>query len=167
MRQQITEEYVKQLNRFNVLGLDVAAHCGFYMPKDYGVKYFPTTEKAPKKMGEDYGKYKNFREWLIDYITTNGIKAVAAEDVVFAHFMDFRSLCMLRGILFEVCETLNIPIIVFKPSDIKRHGTGDGRADKAKMIEYAEKRYHIETDQLDDLADAIHIYMYFIHRYKL
>ena len=35
------------------------------------------------------------------------------------------------------------------------------------MIEYAEKRYHIETDKLDDLADAIHIYMYFIHRYKL
>lgn len=165
--QQITEEYIKQLNKFNVVGFDVASHTGFYNPKNYGVKFFPNTDKAPKKLGLDYGKFKNFREWLIEYLTTNNIKAVAAEDVIFVRMVDFRSLCMQRGILFEVCETLNIPIITFKPSDIKRHGTGSGNANKKKMIEYAEKRYHIETDEMDDLADAIHIYMYFCHRYKL
>lgn len=167
MRQTITQEYLKQLNRLNVVGFDPATRFGFYNPKDYGVQYFPNTGKAPKKLGESYGKYKNLREWLVDYFTRNEIKAVAAEDVIFAHFMDFRQLCMIRGVVFEVCETMNIPIITFKPSDIKRHGTGHGNADKAKMIEFAEKRYHIETDQLDDLADAIHIYFYFIHRYNL
>lgn len=168
MRQQIDSEYIKQLNRFNVVGLDVASHCGFYNPKDYGMQHFPNTEKAPKKLGADYGKWKNFREWLLDYFKRNEIKAVAAEDVIYAgHMVDTRALCMMRGILFEVCETINIPIITFKPSDIKKHGTGKGNADKKMMIEYAEKRYHIETDNLDDLADAIHIYMYFIHRYKL
>lgn len=167
MRQQITEEYLTQLTKMNVVGLDPAAHFGFYNPKEYGVQYFPNTEKAPKKLGADYGKWKNLREWFMDYLTRNKIKAVATEDVIFGHFVDFRSLCMIRGIIFEVCETLNIPIIAFKPSDIKRHGTGSGNANKQKMIEYAEKRYHIETDNLDDLADAIHIYMYFIHRYKL
>lgn len=35
------------------------------------------------------------------------------------------------------------------------------------MIEFAEKRYHIDVEGDDNLADAIHIYMYFIHRYKL
>lgn len=167
MRQQITEEYAQQLTKMNVAGFDPAAHFGFYNPKDYGVQYFPNTDKAPKKYGADYGKYKNLREWMVDYLTRNDIKAVASEDVIFGHFVDFRALCMIRGVMFEVCETLNIPIITFKPSDIKKHGTGNGNASKALMIEFAEKRYHIETDQLDDLADAIHIYMYFVHRYKL
>lgn len=167
MRQTITEEYAKQLNKLNVVGFDPATSFGFYNPKEYGVQKFPNTDKAPKKLGADYGKFKNLREWLIDYITRNKIKAVASEDVIFGHFVDFRSLCMIRGVLFEVCETLNIPIVTFKPSDIKKHGTGDGNANKKKMIEYAEKRYHIETDNMDDLADAIHIYMYFVHRYKL
>ncbi len=167
MRQQITEEYAKQLNKMNVIGVDPAAHFGFYNPKEYGVQFFPNTEKAPKKYGADYGKWKNLREWFMDYLVRHKIKAVATEDVIFGHFVDFRSLCMIRGIIFEVCETLNIPIVAFKPSDIKRHGTGNGNANKQKMIEYAEKRYHIETDNMDDLADAIHIYMYFVHRYKL
>lgn len=167
MRQKITEEYLKQLNRLNVVGIDPASHMGYYSPRDYGVQFFPNTDKAPKKFGEDYGKYKNLRSWFVDYLTRNKIKAVAAEDVIFGHFMDFRQLCMIRGVIFEVCETLNIPIITFKPSDIKKHGTGDGNANKAKMIQFAERRYHIETDNLDDLADAIHIYMYFIHRYHI
>lgn len=167
MRQTLTEEYVSQLNKMNVLGVDPASHFGFYNPGEYGVKYFPNTDKASRKYGADYGKWKNLREWLMDYLIRNKIKAVATEDVIYGHFVDFRSLCMMRGIIFEVCETLNIPIIAFKPSDIKRHGTGSGNANKKTMIEYAEKRYHIETDNMDDLADAIHIYMYFVHRYKL
>lgn len=167
MRQTITQEYLTQLTKMNVAGFDPASHFGFYNPKDYGVKYFPNTDKAPKKMGANYGKYKNLREWLIDYLTTNKIKAVASEDVIFGHFVDFRALCMIRGVMFEVCETLNIPIVTFKPCDIKKYGCGKGNANKKQMIEWAEKRYHIETDNLDDLADAIHIYMYFVHRYKL
>ena len=164
---RLTEEYVAQLSRNNVMAFDVASHCGYYTLGDYGTEYFPNTDKAPKKLGSDYAQHKSFRAWLIEKLTKNNIKAVAAEDVIFGHFVDFRKLCEFRGILFEVCETLDIPIITFKPSDIKKHGTGNGNADKKKMIEYAEKRYHIEVGNDDNLADAIHIYMYFIHRYKL
>ena len=165
--QKLNEEYVSQLSRSNVMAFDVASHCGFYTLGDYGTAYFPNNEKAPKKLGPDYAQHKAFRAWLIDKLTTNNIKAVAAEDVIFGHFVDFRKLCEFRGILFEVCETLDIPIITFKPSDIKKHGTGNGNAKKEMMIEYAEKRYKIEVGKDDNLADAIHIYMYFIHRYKL
>lgn len=165
--QKLTEEYVSQLSRGNVMAFDVASHCGYYTLGDYGTEYFPNTDKAPKKLGPDYAQHKNFRAWLVEKLTKNNIKAVAAEDVIYGHFVDFRKLCEFRGILFEVCETLDIPIITFKPSDIKKHGTGNGNADKKKMIEYAEKRYHIEVGNDDNLADAIHIYMYFIHRYKL
>ena len=165
--QQLTEEYVSQLSRSDVMACDVASHCGFYTLGDYGTKYFPNNDKAPQKLGADYAQHKAFRQWLIDMLTSHHIKAVAAEDVIFGHFIDFRKLCEFRGILFEVCESLDIPIVVFKPSDIKKHGTGNGNATKQMMIDYAEKRYHIEVGKDDNLADAIHIYMYFIHRYKL
>lgn len=165
--QKLTEEFVSQLSRGDVMAFDVASHCGFYTLGEYGTKYFPNNEKAPKKLGPDYAQHKAFRQWLIDMLTSHHIKVVAAEDVIFGHFIDFRKLCEFRGILFEVCETLDIPIVVFKPSDIKKHGTGNGNATKQMMIDYAEKRYHIEVGKDDNLADAIHIYMYFIHRYKL
>lgn len=165
--QKLTEEYVSKIGRANVLALDVATHCGYYTLGDYGTKHFPNNESAAKKLGPDYGQHKAFRVWLIDFINSHNIKVIAAEDVVFGHFIDFRKLCEFRGVLFEVCETLDIPIITFKPSDIKKHGTGKGNADKQMMIKFAEERYHIEVGRDDNLADAIHIYMYFIHRYKL
>lgn len=166
--QKLTEEYVSQLKRGDVMAFDVASRCGYYTLGDYGTKYFPPTDKAPKKLGPEYAQHKCFRLWLIEILTKNNIKVVAAEDVIYAgHFIDFRKLCELRGILFEVCQTLDIPIITFSPKDIKKHGTGNGNADKKMMMLFAEKRYHIEVGNDDNLADAIHIYMYFIHRYRL
>lgn len=165
--QKITEEFVKSLKRRDVMAFDVASHCGYYTLGDYGTKYFPNNDKAPKYLGPDYGQHKAFRLWLIDILTSHKIRVVAAEDVIQGDFISTRKLAEFRGILFEVCETLDIPIVTFKPTDIKKHGTGNGRADKKMMIESAEKRYHIEVGKDDNLADAIHIYMYFIHRYKL
>lgn len=165
--QKLTEEYVRQLGRGDVMAFDVATHCGYYTLGDYGTQTFPNNDRAPKYLGPDYGQHKAFRNWLIEMLTSHGIKVVAAEDVIQGDFIGTRKLSEFRGILFEVCETLDIPVITFKPTDIKKHGTGNGRAKKEQMIEYAEKRYHIEVNGDDNLADAIHIYMYFIHRYKL
>lgn len=166
MRQQLTEEYVSSLSRRDILGLDVATLCGYYSIYESGSIKFPNTDKAPKKLGADYGQHKNFREWLIGLIDRYKFKAFAIEDVIFAHVMDFRKLCEFRGIVYEVAETYNIPIVAFKPSDVKKWATANGNASKAQMIEYCKKRWHI--DPIDDNeADAIHIYMYFVHRYKL
>lgn len=163
----ITEEFIKSITRGDIAAFDIATHVGYYTLGDYGVAHFPNTDKAPKKLGADYAQHKAFRNWLVEFLTSHNIKVAAAEDVIFGHFVDFRKLCEFRGIFFEVCETLDIPVITFKPSDIKKHGTGNGNADKKMMIKFAEKRYHIDCEGRDDLADAIHIYMYFLHRYKL
>lgn len=165
--QKLTEEYVKSLTRLDVMAFDVATRCGYYTLGDYGTKHFPNNNIAPKYLGPGYAQHKAFRSWLVEILTSHKIKVVAAEDVVYGHFIDFRKLCEFRGILLEVCETLDIPIVTFKPSDIKKHGTGKGNADKKTMIKFAEERYHIEVGKDDNLADAIHIYMYFIHLYKL
>ncbi len=165
--QKITEDFVKSLTRGDVMAFDVASHCGYYTPGDYGTKYFPNTDKAPKYLGPDYAQHKAFRQWLMEKLTSHRIKAVAAEDVIMGDFISTRKLSEFRGIMLEVCETLDIPVVTFRPSDIKKHGAGTGRADKKMMIEAAERRYHIEVGNDDNLADAIHIYMYFIHRYGL
>lgn len=165
--QKITQDFISSLKRGDVMAFDIATHCGFYTLGDYGTAYFPNANTAPKKFGPNYAQHKAFRNWLIKTLTEHNIKIAAAEDVIFRHFMDFRKLCEFRGIFFEVCETLDIPVVTFKPSDIKKHGTGKGNADKAMMIESAEKRYKIDVEGDDNLADAVHIYMYFIHRYKL
>ena len=164
--QKITQEFVKSLTRSDVLSLDIATKCGFHSIYDSGTVKFPNNDKAPKYLGEDYGQHKNFREWLVKQILDHSFKVLAIEDVIYGHFMDFRKLCEFRGIVFEVAESFDIPIVSFKPSDIKKHATGNGNADKKKMIEYAQKRYHLDPVD-DNEADAIHIWFYFVHRYKL
>ena len=61
---------------------------------------------------------------------------------------------------------LNIPVVFFNVRSIKKWATGDGNADKKKMIEYCEKRWHYIC-QDDNEADACHIYFYFLKRYNL
>lgn len=164
--QNLDTEYLSKLTKANVLALDIASHCGYRYVKGGGTWYFPNNDKAPKKLGEDYGQHKVFRQKIIDFISEHDIKVIAAEDVIYSHFVDFRKLCMFRGILSEVCESLGIPVIYFKPSDIKKWATGNGNADKKMMIEYCKKRWHIDPVD-DNEADATHIWFYFIRRYKL
>lgn len=163
---KITKEFIENISRNNVLALDVAMHCGYHSTYGSGTWYFPNTDKAPKKMGANYGQHKAFRQTLIDFITAHNIKVIAAEDVIYGHFVDMRKLCEFRGVMFEVAESLDIPVILFKPSDIKKWATGKGNADKKMMIEYCIKRWHIEPID-DNEADATHIFFHFISRYKL
>lgn len=164
--QKLTEEYVKSISRKDILSLDIATTTGYYNIYEHGVVKFPATDKAPKYLGKDYAQHKAFRKWLLDMITKHHVKAIAAEDVIYGHFVDFRKLCEFRGIALEVCETLNIPIILFKPSDVKKFATGSGNANKQQMIEACAKRWHIDAVD-DNEADAAHIFFYFCNRYKL
>lgn len=168
MRQQLTEEYLQGIGKRNVLALDVAEHTGYYSMGEYGTWHFPNTDKAPKKLGEDYQQHKCFRETIKQFIQTHDIKVVAAEDVnVGSKFMAVRKLSEFRGVLYELCASLNIPLVFFNVTAIKRWATGSGNADKKKMMEYAIKRWHIDPEGDDNVGDATHIYFYFIHRYKI
>lgn len=165
--QKIDREFVDSLRRQDVLALDVAEHTGFYHTSDdYGEMYFPPTGKRKKDV--DYNQHLAFATWLREYITNNGIRLVAAEDVnVGSHFVALRKLSEFRGILFLVCAELDIPIIVFNVSDIKKFATGNGNASKDMMIDAARRRWHIDCEGNDNIADAIHIYFHTITRYKL
>lgn len=168
MRQKVDEEFVSKLCKRDVLSLDIAEHTGFYSTHDWGTWYFPPTEKAAKKYGSEYEQHRQFYLTVKDFILKHRIKVVAAEDVnVGKSFIAMRKLAEFRGVLYALCAELNVPIVFFNVRSIKVWATGDGRADKKKMMEYAVKRWHIDPEKDDNIADACHIFYYFTHRYNI
>ena len=155
------------LYKNEVLALDIAEHCGFYSGLDnYGVQHFPKNGAQPKYMGSDYDQYRAFGRWLRNTITEKGIKVVAAEDVnVGTHFRGSVKLAQFQGILLYICAELDIPVRLFNVSSIKKHTTGDGNADKAKMLKYAATRYHLDFEGKHDACDAACVWFYFMHLY--
>lgn len=118
-----------QLTRDEVAALDIATHTGFYCTKERGTWDF--TESMRRNNNKQHAAFRNT---LIDFITRNGIKQIVAEDVsVNNHFTDTRKLSEFRGILFEVCDTLDLPEPAFiNPMTVKKFATGDGHAKKTR-----------------------------------
>lgn len=152
-----------KLTRNQVLGLDIATHCGYHSVHDSGTWDF--TESMRRNGNK---QHKAFRDTLVDFINKYGIKQIVAEDVSAGQakggFKASIKLAEFRGILLEVCDSLDLPTPVFlNPISIKKWATGKGNADKATMIEFCKRRWGI--DPIDDnQADATHIYMYYVRK---
>lgn len=151
------------ITRDNVLALDIAIHTGYFSMHGRG-----TWDFSEAKRRNDNKQHGAFRKTLIEFIQAHDIKLIVAEDVaVNNHFVDTKKLSEFRGILLEICDTLDLrePIFV-NPKAIKKWATGDGNADKQKMIQFCKLRW--KTDPTDDNeADATHIFMYLIHKFHL
>lgn len=159
-------EAATKLTRNQVLALDVATHTGFHSVHSSGTMDF--TESMRRNNNK---QHKAFRDWLIDYITTHDIKQIVAEDVSagssLGGFKSSVKLAEFRGILFEVCDELDLPEpTLVNPSTCKKWATGNGKADKKMMIDYCIKRWGI-TPIDDNEADATHIFMYYIRKNNL
>lgn len=154
---------VAPLTRNEVAALDIATHTGYYCLTEGGTWNF--TESMRRNNNK---QHKAFRDTLIDFIQRNGIRQIVAEDVsVNNHFTDTRKLSEFRGILFEVCDTLDLPEPVFlNPKVIKKFATGDGNADKQKMMKFCKLRWQIDPVD-DNHSDAIHIFFCYIKRFNL
>lgn len=160
------EKELDKLTRDNVLGLDMATHCGYYSTHGGGTWDF--TEAMYRNNNK---QHKAFRDTIIEFINNNNIKLVVAEDVscgsVSKQFKSSIKLAEFRGILFEICDTLDLPEPVFiNPKTVKKWATGDGNASKDKMVEFCKKRW--KTEPVDDNeADATHIFMYYVRKFNL
>lgn len=157
------DEEKEQLTRDNVLGLDIATHTGYYSTHGSGTWNF--TECMRRNNNK---QHKAFRDTIIEFIQSNNIKVVVAEDVsVNNHFVDARKLSEFRGILMEICDSLDLPEPTFiNPKTVKKWATGNGNADKEMMIRYCKLRW--KTNPIDDNeADATHIFMYYVKKFNL
>lgn len=158
-----TNTETEQLTKEQVLGLDIATHTGYFSLAERGTWNF--TESMRRNNNKQHAAFRNT---LMDFIQKHGIKQIVAEDVnVNSHFTDTRKLSEFRGILLEVCDTLDLPGPVFiNTATVKKFATGDGRADKKKMMEFCRKRW--KTEPVDDNeADATHIFFYYVKKLKL
>jgi len=163
MINETNDESVEKLTRDNVLALDIAEHCGYYSTHESGTWNF--TQKKSKNAIQ---QHLLFYTTLVEFIRKHNIQLIIAEDVcVSTHFISTRKLSEFRGILFLICAQLGLPEPKFiNVSTVKKWATGDGKADKKKMIEFCQKRWNI-TPVDDNMADAVHIFKYYVRKYKL
>lgn len=154
---------VKIPKREEVLALDIATHCGYFSVHESGTWNFTESRRR-----NDNKMHKSFRDTLMAFIIQYGIRQIVAEDVnVMGHFFDMRRLSELRGILFEVCDELDLPEPEFvNVSTLKKWATGDGRADKAKMMRTCIDRYRFIPPD-DNAADACHLFYYYLRKYRI
>lgn len=151
------------LTREQIVGFDLAAHTGYYCTHESGTWNF--TEAKYRNNNKMHGA---FRSTLIAFIKKYGICQIVAEDVsVNRHFYDMRRLSELRGILLEVCDELDLPEPEFiNPTTLKKWATGNGRADKAAMMQACRERFlYYPTD--DNAADACLLYHYYLRKYQI
>ena len=67
-------------------------------------------------------------------------------------------LAELRGVLLYGLWKYRIPVVLVHPSTLKVYGTGNGKADKARMLASARGRYgHLTPIDDDNQADAAHL----------
>lgn len=151
------------IHREEVLALDIATHCGYYSMHGNGTWNFTESKRR-----NDNKQHKDFRDTLFGFIREHGIRQVVAEDInVNNHFIDMRKLSEFRGILFEICDELDLPEPEFvNVATLKKWATGNGRADKAMMMRACEEKYHYVPPD-DNAADACHLYYYYCRKYRL
>ena len=154
---------LEKITKEQVLALDIATHCGYHSMHGGGTWNF--TESMRRNNNKQHAAFRNT---LIEFIQEHDIKQIVAEDVsVNNHFTDARKLSEFRGILFEVCDTFDLPEPIFiNPMTLKKFATGNGHADKHMMIEFCKKRWNIEPVD-DNHADAVHLFFCLIKRFRL
>ena len=156
-------ESEERVTRENVLALDIATHTGYYSMHGSGTWNF--TESMRRNINKQHAAFRNT---LIEFITKHNIKVIVAEDVsVNNHFTDTRKLSEFRGILMEICDTLDLPEPTFiNPKTVKKWATGNGNATKEMMMKFCQLRW--KTTPVDDNeADATHIFFYYIKKFNL
>jgi len=84
--------------------------------------------------------------------------AVAMESPSYMSKGRTSQLSMLCGAIYYWLLVNNVPVTLVQPSKLKKFFTGDGRADKGKMISIVPKSIMVQFNdkhkKVDDLADA-------------
>lgn len=148
----------------NILALDLGQNCGWAMHSDGKIKS-GVWKLQPTKFESAGIRFLKFRRHLETEIVIGGVTKIFYEAVRrhigtdAAHaYGGYMSQVQAVCIEYEV-EYEGVPV-----QTIKKHATGSGNADKAKMIEAAIVKFkHIDVID-DNHADALHLLDYVKHQ---
>lgn len=135
-----------------ILGLDPAAKTGFALSTGaHGV--WEITSKSDKHCGR---RLERLRKFIYRAHREHRLTVIATEDAAFGS-NNLNTAAMhneLRGVIKLAAAELDIPVVMVKPSQLKKWLTGHGRAQKQDMIDSIRTRFGIYVCS-DDVADAI------------
>lgn len=152
-----------EMNKTELLALDIATHTGYFSVHGSGTWNFTESKRRNNNK-----QHKDFRDTVMGFIVQHNIKHIVAEDInVNNYFSDMRKLSEFRGILFEVLDELNLPEPTFiNVATLKKWATGNGRASKQEMMDACIRNYQFHPSD-DNVSDACHLYHYFIRKYRI
>lgn len=146
----------------NLLALDIATTTG------YACKYASGTWDLSTKRDESAGmKLIRFRAKLMEMHQAEPIEVCVWEKPAGQHKSAIIHASRLVGVVMTFCEDHKIPWQEFSASDIKKHATGKGNANKEKMVKAAEIRFHPLEIVDDNHADALWLYDLATKRLKI
>lgn len=135
----------------NILALDIATNTGWKTRTASGV-----WNLKPNR-GESEGmRVVRFKSKVRELIKLEDINVVSYERVAGFHKSALIVAAEMVGVLKDLCIEMGIELACYSAKEIKSFATGNGNANKQKMIDAAIKQgYH---PQDDNEADAIHLY---------
>lgn len=109
--------------------------------------------RGPDHIGASHAMFDN---WLKDRLRQPRPQVVVYEDAGFFKSGAAVQMCVgLRGIMLAQCAKLDIPLVGYSPSSIKKFWTGRGNADKDDMVAATRSRMPLIDLVDDNESDAI------------
>lgn len=134
-----------------LLSLDVATKTGWKTASASGV-----WDLKPNR-GESEGmRVVRFKSKVRELIMLEGITIISYERPAGMHKGSIMVASEMIGVLKDLCIELNVDLACYSASEIKKHATGKGNANKDAMIAKAVELGFNPKD--DNEADAIHLY---------
>ena len=140
-----------------ILGLDPAATCGWA----HSCGQHGTWELVHKDDRHPGRRLERFRKQLFAVQRQHGLDMIAAEDAGFGsqhrHVQALHD--ELRGVVKLFGAEQEIPVLLFKPTEIKKWLTGHGGAKKHDMVRWVGQMFGVHTND-HNVADAVAVMEY-------
>lgn len=137
----------------NILALDIATTTG------WATEHASGTWNLKPARGESEGmRVVRFRAKVKEIIESMNINLVSYERPAGQHKSSIMVASEMVGVLKTLCEDLNVEYASYSATEIKKHFTGKGNANKDAMVAEAIRKFPDVTIIDDNHADALALY---------
>ena len=152
----------KSKQKYRILALDVATHCGFAISRTV----FGVWDLSPKRDESSGMRLVRFDAKLKETIQLEQINLVVFERPGGRYAGAVIVQSELQGQIKLLCEEQHIPYRGYSSKEIKRFATGKGNCGKPAMIKAAQDRLQYKGNN-DNEADALWLLELAKHDYEI